>query len=87
MDSFESKRACECTAVQDLHTKAPCCVDGRAHHMASVTEVDASAVRFKHFSELNTTPPAIMVGGLESACKPHVLVHARMMFGTCRRSQ
>lgn len=55
--------------------------------MASVTDVDASAVRFKHFSELYTIPPAAMVGGLESACKPHVLMHAQMMYTTYRRSQ
>ena len=51
-----------------------------AYHMASVTEVDDSAVWFKHFSELYTIPPSVMVGGLESACAPHAFVHVQMKF-------
>lgn len=46
--------------------------------MALVTEVDDSAVRFKHFSELYTIPPSVMVGGLESACISHAFMHAQI---------
>ena len=46
--------------------------------MASVIEVDDSAVWFKHFSELYTIPPSVMVGGLESACIPHAFMHAQI---------
>lgn len=46
--------------------------------MASVTEVDDSAVRFKHSSELYTIPPSVIVGGVESACMPHAFMHVEM---------
>ena len=61
-----------------------CCVHRRAHHMASVTEVDDSAVWFKHFSELYTIPPSVIVGGLESACIPHAFM--RKSCPTCEQA-
>jgi len=42
--------------------------------MAFVTSEVDSAVWFKHFSELYTMPPAIIAGGVESACRAHAVV-------------
>ena len=65
--------------MQSIRPQIPGFQQGRVdYHMASVTEVDDSAVRFKHISELYTIPPSVMVGGLESACTPHAFMHAQI---------